>query len=135
MSNQDIDAVSKAIGSLSEVELVSINAPGQSKAKANEDTLMAAALDAGADDLRDDGDSWEVLSAPELFPSVKEAVDKLNIELASAEVAFLPKNMVSLEGRPAQSFLKLLDLLEEHDDVQHVWSNADIDDKELEAFA
>jgi YebC/PmpR family DNA-binding regulatory protein len=105
------------------------------KAKANEDTLMAAALDAGADDLRDDGASWEVLSAPEAFPGVKEAVDKLNIELVSAQIAWLPKNMVSLEGRPAQSFLKLLDLLEDHDDVQHVWSNADIDEKEIEAFA
>jgi YebC/PmpR family DNA-binding regulatory protein len=105
------------------------------KAKANEDTLMAAALDAGADDLRDDGASWEVLSAPEVFPGVKEAVDKLHIELVSAEIAWLPKNMVSLEGRPAQSFLKLLDLLEDHDDVQHVWSNADIDEKEIEAFA
>ena len=105
------------------------------KAKANEDTLMAAALDAGADDLRDDGASWEVLSAPEVFPGVKEAVDKLNIELVSAQIAWLPKNMVSLEGRPAQSFRKLLDLLEDHDDVQHVWSNADIDEKEIEAFA
>jgi len=50
-------------------------------------------------------------------------------------VAMLPKNFVSLEGRSAQSMLKLLDLIEDHDDVQHVWSNADIDEKELEAFA
>jgi YebC/PmpR family DNA-binding regulatory protein len=105
------------------------------KAKANEDTLMAAALDAGAEDLRDDGDSWEVLTAPESFPAVKEAVDKLSIELVSARIAWLPKNMVAVEGRPAQSFLKLVDLLEDNDDVQHVWSNADIDEKELEAFA
>ena len=105
------------------------------KAKAAEDTLMAAALDAGADDLRDDGDNWEVLSAPEAFPAVKEAVDKLGIETVSAQVAMLPKNYVSLEGKAAQSMLKLLDLLEDHDDVQHVWSNADIDEKELEAFA
>jgi YebC/PmpR family DNA-binding regulatory protein len=105
------------------------------KAKAAEDTLMAAALDAGADDLRDDGDNWEVLSAPEAFPVVKEAVEKLGIETLSAQVAMLPKNFVSLEGRSAQSMLKLLDLLEDHDDVQHVWSNVDIDEKELEAFA
>ena len=105
------------------------------KAKAAEDTLMAAALDAGADDLRDDGDNWEVLSAPEAFPVVKDAVEKLGIETLSAQVAMLPKNFVSLEGRSAQSMLKLLDLLEDHDDVQHVWSNVDIDEKELEAFA
>jgi YebC/PmpR family DNA-binding regulatory protein len=105
------------------------------KAKASEDTLLSAALDAGADDLRDDGDSWEVVSAPDAFPAVKEAVEKLGIETVSAQVAMLPKNYVSLEGRAAQSMLKLLDLLEDHDDVQHVWSNMDVDEKELEAFA
>jgi YebC/PmpR family DNA-binding regulatory protein len=105
------------------------------KAKATEDTLLSAALDAGADDLRDDGDNWEVVSAPDTFPAVKEAVEKLGIEAESAQVAMLPKNYVSLEGRAAQSMLKLLDLLEDHDDVQHVWSNMDVDEKELEAFA
>jgi len=105
------------------------------KARATEDTLLSAALDAGADDLRDDGDNWEVVSAPDTFPAVKEAVEKLGIEPASAQVAMLPKNYVSLEGRAAQSMLKLLDLLEDHDDVQHVWSNMDVDEKELEAFA
>ena len=105
------------------------------KTKAAEDTLMAAALDAGADDLRDDGDNWEVLSSPEAFPVVKDAIQKLGIETLSAQVAMLPKNFVSLEGRSAQSMLKLLDLIEDHDDVQHVWSNVDIDEKELEAFA
>jgi YebC/PmpR family DNA-binding regulatory protein len=105
------------------------------KTKAAEDTLMAAALDAGADDLRDDGDNWEVVSAPDTFPAVKEAVEKLGIETVSAQVAMLPKNYVSLEGKAAQSMLKLLDLIEDHDDVQHVWSNMDIDEKELEAFA
>jgi YebC/PmpR family DNA-binding regulatory protein len=105
------------------------------KAKASEDTLMAAALDAGADDLRDDGDNWEVISAPEAFPAVKDAIEKLGIAPESAQVAQLPKNYVSLEGRAAQSMLKLLDLLEDHDDVQHVWSDMDVDEKELEAFA
>jgi YebC/PmpR family DNA-binding regulatory protein len=105
------------------------------KVKASEDTLMGAALDAGADDLRDDGDTWEVISAPEAFPAVKEAVEKLGIETMSAQVAMLPKNYVSLEGKAAQSMLKLLDLIEDHDDVQHVWSNMDVDEKELEAFA
>jgi YebC/PmpR family DNA-binding regulatory protein len=105
------------------------------KAKAAEDTLLTAALDAGADDLRDDGETWEVISPPEAFQAIKEAVEKLGIETASAQVAMLPKNYVSLEGRAAQSMLKLLDLIEDHDDVQHVWSNMDVDEKELEAFA
>ena len=103
------------------------------KTKAEEDTLMAAALDAGAEDLRDDGDSWEVLTAPDVYPTVKEAIDKLGIELVSAQVSMLPTIYVSLEGKPAQSMIKLLDLLEEHDDVQHVWSNADIGEKDIEA--
>jgi YebC/PmpR family DNA-binding regulatory protein len=105
------------------------------KTKASEDALLSAALDAGADDLRDDGDNWEVVSAPDAFPAVKEAVEKLGIETMSAQVAMLPKNYVSLEGKAAQSMLKLLDLIEDHDDVQHVWSNMDVDEKELEAFA
>jgi YebC/PmpR family DNA-binding regulatory protein len=104
------------------------------KSKAAEDTLMAAVLDAGADDLVDDGDNWEVLSTPDAFPAVKEAIEKLSIETAEARVSMLPTLYVSLEGRAAQSMLKLIDLLEDHDDVQNVWSNADIDEKELEAF-
>ncbi len=105
------------------------------KSKASEDDLMTAVLDAGADDLRDDGDNWEVLSSPETFQAVKDAVEGLKVEAATAQVSMLPKNFVSLEGKNANSMLKLLDLLEDHDDVQHVWSNADIDEKEIEAFA
>ena len=105
------------------------------KSTTSEDALMTAVLDAGADDLRDDGDNWEVLSAPEAFQAVKDAVEGLKIEVATAQVSMLPKNFVSLEGKHATSMLKLLDLLEDHDDVQHVWSNADIDEKEIEAFA
>ena len=83
----------------------------------------------------DDGDNWEVLSAPEAFPAVKEAIDKLGIETASSPSVDAADDLyVSLEGKAAQSMLKLLDLLEDHDDVQHVWSNADIHEKELEAF-
>jgi YebC/PmpR family DNA-binding regulatory protein len=104
------------------------------KTKAGEDALMAAVLDAGADDLVDDGDNWEVLSSPEAFPGVKDALDKLTIETVEARVSMLPNLTVPVEGKSAQSCLKLLDLLEDHDDVQRVWSNADIDAKEFEAF-
>lgn len=103
------------------------------KSKADEETLMAAALEAGADDLRDDEDNWEILSAPEDFPQVHEAVKKLGIEPAAAEVSMLPQNYVKLEGRPAQQMVKLMEVLEEHDDVRHVWSNFDIEEKEIEA--
>jgi len=103
------------------------------KAKANEDALMAAALDAGADDLRDDEDSWEVLSAPDAFQQVLDAVKALGIEPGAAEVAMLPQNYVKLEGKPAQQMVKLIDQLEEHEDTKKVWSNADIEEKEIEA--
>jgi YebC/PmpR family DNA-binding regulatory protein len=103
------------------------------KTKAQEDTLMDAVLDAGADDLRDDDDNWEVLSAPSAFEAVKEAVKKLGIEYASAEVAMLPQNYVKLEGKPAQQMVRLMEALDDHDDVKHVWSNFDIEEKEIEA--
>ena len=103
------------------------------KAKTDEDALMAAALDAGADDLRDDGDSWEVVSAPDAFQKVLEAVKGLGIEPGAAEIAFLPQNYVKLEGKPAQQMVKLMEALEDHDDTKNVWSNFDVDEKEIEA--
>jgi YebC/PmpR family DNA-binding regulatory protein len=103
------------------------------KAKVAEDALMAAVLDAGADDMVDDGDTWEVLTAPAAYDAVREAVRKLEVEPMSAAVAMVPLELVTLTGKEAQSMLKLLDVLEDHDDVQHVWSNVDIDEKEIEA--
>ena len=103
------------------------------KSKTQEETLMAAVLDAGADDLQDDGENWEVLSAPEAFPAVRDAVKGIGIEPASAEVSMIPQNYVKLEGKPAQQMVRLMDALDEHDDVQHVWSNFDISEKEIEA--
>jgi YebC/PmpR family DNA-binding regulatory protein len=103
------------------------------KSKADEETLMNAALEAGADDLRDDGDSWEIISAPEAYQPVLDAVRAVGVEPASAEVAMLPQNYVKLEGRPATQMVKLMEALDEHDDVRHVWSNFDIEEKEIEA--
>ena len=103
------------------------------KSKADEETLMSAVLDAGADDLRDDEDNWEVLTAPEAFLTVHEAVKKLGIETASAEIAMLPQNYIKLEGKTAQSMLKLMEALDDLDDIRHVWSNFDIEEKEIEA--
>ena len=103
------------------------------KTKADEEKLMNAVLEAGADDFRDDEDNWEVLSAPDVFPAIKEAVKGLGIEPATAEVSMIPQNYVKLEGKPAQQMVKLMDILEEHDDTKKVWSNADIEEKEIEA--
>jgi YebC/PmpR family DNA-binding regulatory protein len=103
------------------------------KGKADEDTLMSVTLDAGADDLRDDGDNWEVLSAPEKFQPVLDALKASHIEPDSAEISMLPQNYVKLEGKTAQQMVKLMDVLDDHDDVQNVWSNFDIEEKEIEA--
>ena len=103
------------------------------KSKADEETLMSAVLDAGADDLRDDEDNWEVLTSPEVFQAVHDAVKKLGIETATAEISMLPQNYLKLEGKQAQQMLKLMEGLDEHDDIRHVWSNFDIEEKEIEA--
>jgi YebC/PmpR family DNA-binding regulatory protein len=103
------------------------------KAKADEEKLMSAVLDAGADDLQDDNDNWEVLSAPEAFTAVNDAVKSLGIEPTSAQVSMIPQNYVKLEGKVAQQMLKLMEALDDYDDVQHVWSNFDISEKEIEA--
>src|SRR6478752_2119818 len=103
------------------------------KAKADEEKLLGAVLDAGADDMQDDDDNWEVLSAPEAFMAVRDAVKQLGIEPATAQVSMIPQNYVKLEGKVAQQMLKLMEVLDDQDDVQHIWSNFDIAEKEIEA--
>jgi YebC/PmpR family DNA-binding regulatory protein len=103
------------------------------KQAADEEKLLNAALDAGADDMSDDGGAWEIISAPESFEAVREAVKALGLEPASAEVAMIPQNYVKLQGKDAQAMLRLMEALDDHDDVQHVWANFDIEEKEIEA--
>ena len=103
--------------------------------KANEDQLMAIVLDAGADDLRNHGDQWEVLSPPEVHEAVLKALEGAGIHSEEASIAMVPKNLLRIEGKNAASMLRLSEALEEHDDVQNVYSNFDIDEKELEALA
>jgi YebC/PmpR family DNA-binding regulatory protein len=102
---------------------------------ATEDQLMTIVLDAGADDLRDQGGAWEILSAPEAHEAVLQALEKAGIKTDSAEIAMVPKNTVKLEGKNAQAMLRLYDALEEHDDVQNVYGNYEIDEAEVEALA
>jgi YebC/PmpR family DNA-binding regulatory protein len=99
----------------------------------DEEKLLGAAIDAGADDMGDDGDNWEIVSSPETYPAVLDAVKGLGIEPAAAEIALLPKNYIKLEGKTAQQMLKLMEILEEHEDTKKVWTNADIEEKEIEA--
>jgi YebC/PmpR family DNA-binding regulatory protein len=103
------------------------------KEKATEDTLMAAALDAGADDMKDDNDSWEISAPFESYQAVVDAVKGLGIEPDSAELAMLPQNYIKLEGKQAQQMLKLMEFLDDHDDTKNVWSNFDVEEQEIEA--
>jgi YebC/PmpR family DNA-binding regulatory protein len=103
------------------------------KGKVDEDKLLAAALDAGADDMNDDESGWEIVCAPESFEAVRDAVKALGVEPASAAVAMVPQNYVKLVGKEAQQMLKLMEAIEDHDDVQHVWANFDVEEKEIEA--
>jgi YebC/PmpR family DNA-binding regulatory protein len=105
------------------------------KENASEDQLMDLVLEAGAEDLRDNGDVWEVISDPAGHEAVMEAIQKAKIETVSAEIAMVPKNLMRLEGKNAQGMLRLTEVLEEHDDVQNVYSNFDVDEKEVEALA
>jgi len=102
---------------------------------ATEDVLMNLVLDAGADDLRQDGDTWEVLTAPESLNAVQDALAQAKIPVVEAKLAMVPKNSLQVESKNVGSLLRMLDVLEEHDDVQNVFSNADIDEKDLEALA
>lgn len=103
------------------------------KTAADEEKLLSATLDAGGEDMRDDGSTWEIITEPGSFEAVREAVKALGIAPASAEVAMLPQNYVKLEGKEASQMVRLMEALEDHDDVQHVWSNFDISEKEIEA--
>jgi YebC/PmpR family DNA-binding regulatory protein len=105
------------------------------KSAADEERLMELALDAGADDVTDDGDAFTVTTAPDAFEKVKDALDKAKIATTSAEVSMVPSSTLSLTGTQAEQTLKLVEELEDHDDVQEVASNFDIPQEELERLS
>ncbi len=105
------------------------------KAKASEDRLMEIALAAGADDLRDEDENWSVLSPPEAHEAVLEALKQAGIEPSASEVTLIPQNQVKLEGKQAEAMLKMAEAIEEHDDVQNVHANFDIDASVMEALS
>jgi YebC/PmpR family DNA-binding regulatory protein len=103
------------------------------KADVSEDKLMETALEAGAEDVREDGDNFEVICALEDFTGVKEAIDQAGIATVAAEVTMLPQNTTSLKGKEAEQMIRLMDMLDNCDDVQKVYTNADIPDEMVEA--
>src|SRR5262249_16637420 len=100
-------------------------------AKADEDTVMSIALDAGADDFRVDGSNYEVFTAPNALDEVVNALKTKGVEPVSSEISMIPQNTVKVEGKNAQQVLKLMEALDEHDDVQHVYANFDMEESEM----
>lgn len=94
--------------------------------KVEEETLLSLALEAGAEDVRFAENTYEVITTPQDFARVKEALGQAGIPLSSAELTMLPQSTVRLEGKEAQQMLKLMEELEEHDDVRNVYANFDI---------
>jgi len=102
------------------------------KSQADEDRLMSVVLDAGAEDIRDEGEIFEVVTQPEDFHTVKERLDQEKIPVASAQVTLLPKSTVDIDAKHAEQILKLSEELEDHDDVQSVSANFNISDELME---
>jgi YebC/PmpR family DNA-binding regulatory protein len=105
------------------------------KGAADEDRVMELALEAGADDVVGDADGYQVLTAPENFSAVRDALEAAGIATANAEVTMVPENTVKVTGHQAEQVLKLMEELEDHDDVQGVSANFDIDEEVMAQFS
>lgn len=102
------------------------------KSAKSEDELFEIVTDAGAEDLRDEGDVFEIITDPDSFEAVAEAITKAGIEPQASEISMIPQNLIKLEGAEAKQMLKLYEAIEDHDDVQKVSANFDIDESEME---
>jgi len=100
-----------------------------------EERLLELALEAGAEDIKEEETQFEILTDPSDFESVKKAFDAEGLPYTVAEVSMIPQNTVSLEGRDAERMLNLIETLEEHDDINHVYANFDIPDEVMEALS
>lgn len=104
------------------------------KTSADEDTLMEIALEAGAEDIREETDSFEIITDPNDYDAVIEAVDAAEIACELSEITMLPQNTTRVEGKDAEQMIKFMDALDDCDDVQKFYSNADIPDEVLDAL-
>ena len=104
------------------------------KANYNEDDVLAIILDAGAEDMKTEDELYIITTAQDAFENVKNALVGKGMKIESAELQMVPQNTVRVEGKEAEQLLRLMELLEDHDDIQHVYSNFDIDDKVLASF-
>jgi YebC/PmpR family DNA-binding regulatory protein len=102
--------------------------------KISEEKLLELVIEAGADDMRTEDDMFEIVTQPDSFERMKNVLNENNIEVDSAELILHPKNTVKVAGKEAEQLLKIMDALEEHDDVEYVYSNFDIDDEILQKY-
>ncbi len=105
------------------------------KDKADEAQLLDLITEAGADDMSEDGSNWEIFCSPSQLQAVVDRLKAANITPAAAEVSMIPQSYVKLSGKEASQLMRLMEELEDHDDVQHVYSNFDIEESELQALA
>jgi YebC/PmpR family DNA-binding regulatory protein len=105
-----------------------------SKETIDEETLMEVALDAGAEDIRDENEVFEILTAPEDFDAVKDAIDAADIACESAEISMIPQNTTAVEGKEAEQMVRFMDALDDCDDIQHFYTNADIPDEAFDSL-
>ena len=105
------------------------------KANASEDKLLDIILEAGAEDLKEDGSNYEIFTTPDSYESVVNALQENKIETAASNLGYIPQNYVNVKGKQANQTLRLMEELEDHDDVQNVWSNFDIDEEEIAQYS
>src|SRR5207247_6066572 len=101
------------------------------KSKADEETLMTLAIEAGADDFQSDESMYEIYTALESFEDVLNAIKAKNIEMVTSEISMIPQNLIKVEGKTAQQVIKLMEVFDEHAEVQHAYANYDIEESEL----
>jgi YebC/PmpR family DNA-binding regulatory protein len=109
--------------------LISVN-----KEDSDEESLMEVGLEAGAEDIKDEGDVFEIITAPEDFDAVKEAVDAAEIKYEVAEITMIPQNMTAVEGKEAEQMIRFMEALDDCDDIQKFYTNADIPDEAFDAM-
>ena len=100
---------------------------------ADEETILEVVLEAGAEDVNGDGSHWEILTPPSAFEAVVQALKEKEIPVTFEQLAMIPQSSVKVKGKQAQQMFRLMEALEDHEDLTHVWANFDIDEQEIEA--
>jgi YebC/PmpR family DNA-binding regulatory protein len=101
------------------------------KEGATEDAVLEVALDAGAHDMVEEAETYDVFTPPDAFESVKQSLEAKGFTIAESQLGMFPQNYIKLDGKKADQMIRLMDALEEHEDVQNVWANFDIPEEEL----